>query len=310
MMRRELTALAGGLVLSAGLLVAAPAAAGPAFAPPVGVCTPWSVSEVVSGAGILENLAFDGAGTMLVSRTGLVGGGALDGVEPDGTVRSIVPDVDAPGGIAMHGSDAYFATGNSFSAGVAGTESGTIDVVNLDTGDTHTVAKGLVMPNGLVRLGNGDLLTARNLGSGAGVTRVPAADPHTPEVVRTDLGTVDGLAAHDGNIYTVTTFDTATTLRILREDDLTGPVVSIPLPGAGPLNAADDLTVGPDGIVYVAYNGGGKVVRVDPATGESCALASGLPLVSSVRFGAGPGWNADALYVTSFTGTIYRLERP
>ena len=81
------------------------------------------------------------------------------------------------------------------------------------------------------------------------------------------------------------------------------------LPGSGPLNAADDLTVGPDGIVYVAYNGGGKVVRVDPATGESCALASGLPLVSSVRFGAGPGWDPDALYATSFTGKIYKLER-
>ncbi|MCQ4119299.1 hypothetical protein [Rhodococcus tibetensis] len=309
-MRRELTALAGGSVLCAGLLAAAPAAAGPAFAPPVGTCTPWAVSEVVSGAGVVENLAFDGAGTMLVSRTGLVGGGGVDGVDPDGTIREIVPDVDAPGGIAVHGSDVYFATGNSFSSGVAGTESGTIDVVNLETGDTRTVAQGLVMPNGLVRLDNGDILTARNLGAGAGLTRVPAAEPHTPETVRTDLGTVDGLAAHDGNIYTVTTFDTTTTLRILRVDDLTGPIVSIPLPGAGPLNAADDLTVGPDGIVYVAYNGGGKVVRVDPATGDSCAIASGVPLVSSVRFGAGPGWNAEALYATSFTGTIYRLERP
>ncbi|MFC9763112.1 hypothetical protein [Rhodococcus jostii] len=308
-MRRELAALAGGTALCAGLLVVAPAAAGPAFAPPGGACTPWSVSEVTSGAGVLENLAFDGAGTMLVSRTGLVGGGALDGVAPDGAVTPIVPEVESPGGIAVDGTDAYFATGNSFAAGVTGSASGTVDVVNLDTGDTRTVAEGLVMPNGLVRLSNGDILTARNLGSGAGLTRVPAADPHTPEIVRTDLGTVDGLAAHDGNVYTVTTLDTTTTLRILREDDLDGPVVSVELPGSGPLNAADDLTVGPDGVVYVAYNGGGKVVRVDPATGESCALASGLPLVSSVRFGAGPGWDPDALYATSFTGTIYKLER-
>ncbi|SEE55461.1 hypothetical protein SAMN04490220_8340 [Rhodococcus jostii] len=309
MMRRELAALAGGTALCAGLLVVAPAAAGPAFSPPAGACTPWSASEVASGAGVLENLAFDGSGTMLVSRTGLVGGGALDGVRPDGTVTPVVPEVEAPGGIAVDGADAYFATGNSFAAGVTGSTNGTVDVVNLDTGDTRTLAEGLVMPNGLVRLSNGDILTARNLGSGAGLTRVPAADPHTPEVVRTDLGTVDGLAVHDGNVYTVTTFDTTTTLRILRENDLSGPVVSVELPGSGPLNAADDLTVGPDGIVYVAYNGGGRVVRVDPATGESCALASGLPLVSSVRFGAGPGWDPDALYATSFTGKIYKLER-
>lgn len=309
MMRRELAALAGGSALCAGLLAVAPAAAGPVFSPPGGACTPWSVSEVTSGAGVLENLAFDGAGTMLVSRTGLVGGGALDGVGPDGTVTPIVPDVESPGGIAVDGDHAYFATGNSFASGVTGSTSGTVDVVDIDTGDTSTVAEGLVMPNGLVRLSNGDILTARNLGSGAGLTRVPAGDPHTPEVVRTDLGTVDGLAVHDGSVYTVTTFDTTTTLRILREDDLRGPVVSVELPGSGPLNAADDLTVGPDGIVYVAYNGGGKVVRVDPATGESCALASGLPLVSSVRFGAGPGWDPDALYATSFTGKIYKLER-
>ncbi|MFZ2175184.1 MAG: hypothetical protein WAW17_14365, partial [Rhodococcus sp. (in: high G+C Gram-positive bacteria)] len=168
---------------------------------------------------------------------------------------------------------------------------------------------GLVMPNGLVRLPGGDFLTARNVGSGAGLTRIPAADPRMPEVVRTDLGTVDGLAAHAGNVYTVTTFDTTTTLHILRAEDLRGPVVSIPLPGSGPLNAADDLTVGPDGIVYIAYNGGGMVMRVDPATGESCAIASGVPLVSSVRFGSGPGWDSEALYATSFTGKIYKLER-
>ena len=130
MMRRELAAVAGGAALCAGLLVVAPAAAGPAFSPPGGACTPWSVSEVTSGAGVLENLAFDGAGTMLVSRTGLVGGGALDGVAPDGTVTPIVPEVESPGGIAVDGADAYFATGNSFAAGVTGSANGTVDVVD------------------------------------------------------------------------------------------------------------------------------------------------------------------------------------
>ncbi|WP_084721625.1 hypothetical protein [Rhodococcus marinonascens] len=316
-MRRELAVLVISVALGGGLLVAAPAVAVPPFpqaaVPPfpqaAGSCTPWAVSEVTSGVGVLENLAFDGMGTMLVARTDLVGGGALDGVSPDGTVTPIVPEVVAPGGIAVDGDDVYFATGNSFTAGIMGTDNGTVEVVSLGTGDARTVAEGLVMPNGLVRLTNGDILTSRNLGSGAGITRLPAAEPHTPEVVRTDLGTVDGLAVHDGNVYTVTTFDATTTLHILREDDLGGTVVSIELPGFGPLNAADDLTVGPDGIVYVAYNGAGKVVRVDPTTGESCDIAWGLPLVSSVRFGAGPGWNPDALYATSFTGTIYQLER-
>ncbi|AOW92357.1 hypothetical protein BFN03_05540 [Rhodococcus sp. WMMA185] len=325
-MRREFAALVGSAALGAGVLLAEPASAEPTMpsvAEPtvsssavptmssVAVpCSTWTVSEVTSGQGVLENLAFDGKGTMMVSRSDLLGGGALDGVSPDGTVTPIIPEVDAPGGIAVDGDDVYFTTGNSFTAGIMGLDNGTVDTLSLDTGDTRTVAGGLVMPNGLARLSNGDILISRNLGSGAGITRIPAQAPHIPEVLRTDLGTVNGLAAHDGNVYTVTTFDARTALHILREDDLGGQVVSIELPGSGPLNGADDLTVGPDGIVYVAYNVGGKVVRVDPATGESCDIASGLPLVSSVRFGAGPGWNPDALYATSFTGAIYQIERP
>ncbi|MEV0946244.1 hypothetical protein [Rhodococcus sp. NPDC049939] len=316
-MRREFAALAGGAALGVSVLVAAPASAVPTMSasavPTMSTaavqCAPWSASEVTSGAGVLENLAFDGQGNMLVSRTDLLGGGALDRVSPDGSVTPLVPDVDAPGGIAVDGDDVYFATGNSMMAGITGTGNGTVDVVSLGSGEKRTVAEGLVMPNGLVRLSNGDILTSRNLGSVTGITHIPAAEPHTPEVVRTDLGTVNGLAVHDGSVYTVTTFDATTVLHILRADDLGGPVVSVELPGFGPLNAADDLTVGPDGIVYIAYNVGSKVVRVDPATGESCDIASALPLLSSVRFGSGPGWNPDALYATSFTGTIYRLDR-
>ncbi|MFD4179738.1 hypothetical protein ACFWPB_01300, partial [Rhodococcus sp. NPDC058514] len=64
------------------------------------------------------------------------------------------------------------------------------------------------------------------------------------------------------------------------------------------------------GNVYLTLNGAGKVVRVDPATGTTCEIASGLLLTSSARFGSGPGWDSTALYTTSFDGTVHKLVPP
>ncbi|NKS71241.1 hypothetical protein GS584_23130 [Rhodococcus hoagii] len=57
---------------------------------------------------------------------------------------------------------------------------GTVDVVNLVSRERRTVAGGLVMPNGLARLGNGDLLTTHNLGTPAspGSRRIDPARPN------------------------------------------------------------------------------------------------------------------------------------
>ena len=91
--------------------------------------------------------------------------------------------------------------------------------------------------------------------------------------------------------------------------DLTGPVRSIDLPGPGLLQVPDDLTLGPDGALYVALNLAGAILRVDPETGDTCRVAEGIPLVSSVAFGAGPGWDPDTIYTTGFDGTV-RAARP
>ena len=48
-----------GLAASALLAIAAPSAQG--------ACAPWTASTVLSGQGVLENLAFDGRGAMFLS---------------------------------------------------------------------------------------------------------------------------------------------------------------------------------------------------------------------------------------------------
>lgn len=307
-MRIRRTARIGGLALAgavvAGFVAAGPAAAEMSSAP--STCPQWDVRTVASGYGTLENLAFDGTGRMLLSDSALVAPGAIRTLDASGARGTLVAGVHGPGGLVVAGDDAYFTTGNSTLSGVFGTRDGTVDAVNLRTRERRTVASGLVMPNGLTRLADGDLLTTRNLGA-PGLTRIPAARPGSPELVRTDLGTVNGIAAAGDRVFLTTSFDPLNGLKILAAADLDGPVRTIPLPGIGPLDVADDLTVGPDGAVYLTYNVAGKVLRVEPDSGAACVIASGLTLTSAVKFGSGPGWNRDALYATGFDGTVREL---
>jgi hypothetical protein len=63
-------------------------------------------------------------------------------------------------------------------------------------------------------------------------------------------------------------------------------------------------------MLYVAANGAGQVIQVNPATGASCVIATGLISPSSVRAGSGPGWPSGHLYVTSWDGTVRELIPP
>ncbi|UYP20513.1 hypothetical protein OED52_08325 [Rhodococcus sp. Z13] len=290
------------ILAAAAAVATAPWTAGPAAADPDDACALRPVTTVTSGLGVLENLAFDGRGGLLVSDTSFVGPGALRRVAPDGTVTTVLPEVTGPGGIVVDGSTVYLNVGNTTVSGLAGIPDGTIDVLDLDTGDRRTVATGLVMPNGLGLLPDGSLLASRDIGQ-VGLTHVPA-DGSGPRVIRTDLGSVNGIAVTGDTVYTVTTFEAVNRLHVLDARDLEGPVRSIDLPGPGLLSMPDDLAIGPDGALYIALNLGGAVLRVDPRTGESCRIAEGIPLMSSLAFGAGPGWDPNTLYTTGFDGTV------
>lgn len=93
-------------------LATAPAAAGPA------ACAPRSVTTVASGLGVLENLAFDERGGLLVSDTSFVGPGALRRITPDGSVTTVPAEVTGPGGIVVDGPTVYLNVGNTTVSGV------------------------------------------------------------------------------------------------------------------------------------------------------------------------------------------------
>lgn len=298
--------VAAAIALGSVVAVSAPAQASVPADGSDGGCGKWTSSVVTTGAGMLENLEFDGSGSMVLSQSALIGPGALLKVAPDGTRTTLVGDVTGPGGLVARDGSVYFTTGNSTVSGLFGIADGSLRKVDVADGSVTTIADGLVMPNGLVPLDGNRFLTARTL-TRPGLTVID--NDGTSSIVREDLGTVDGLARSGSTIYVTTTFDMVTAVHVLDAHDLGGPVRTITLPGFGPANMADDLTVGPDGALYVAFNAGGKVVRVDPDSGSSCEIASGLPFTSAVKFGAGPGWDPDSLYTTGFLGDVHRLER-
>lgn len=270
-------------------------------------CRTWSKHGVAEGFGVLENLAFDGRGGVLLSEQATSGPGAIRRLTADGARSVAAADVDGPGGLLVSGHTAYFTTGNSAVAALSGRADGTIDALDLDTGVVRTVASGLTMPNGLAQLPGGDLVVSRDVGTGS-MTRVAAdggATPYAPW-----LASTNGLAFDPGRgrLVVSTTFEPTTTIASVDAAARPGPATV--LPGYGPANSADDLTVAPDGTVYVALNVAGRIEQVDLDTGRTCTIAEGLPLSSSVRFGAGPGWNPDSLYVTGFLGTLTELRRP
>lgn len=271
------------------------------------VCPAWTKSTVAKGYGLLENLAFDGQGSLILSEGGVGGApGGLRKLSPSGVRSTLLADVASPGGLVVDGRTLYFNTGDGLASGLFNLPDGTISKVDLDTGASSVVADGLVMPNGLVRLPNGDFVVSRDLGKGS-MTRVTpsgAKSPFAPAATNTNGMAVDRAR---NQFYVVSTFNLLTEVYVIDLDEPTAKPRTIRIPGLGPLNAGDDLVLGADGNLYVALNVAGSVVRVDPDTGAQCTVAKGLPFVSSVRFGAGPGWDPDSLYTTSFAGVVTRL---
>lgn len=292
------------LIAAAALVASAPVALAPSS--DAAACPAWKKTTQAKGYGTLENLAFDGQGGLLLSETNATGTpGGIRRLSPTGVKTTVVPGVTSPGGLVVDGRTLFFTSGNGITSGAFNKADGAINEVDLDSGAVSTVATGLVMPNGMTRLPNGDLVVSRDLGKGSmtRVTATGAKSPFAPAATSTNGMAVD---AARGLFYVDSTFNARTEISVV--DLASGAVVRrITIPGFGPLNSADDLTRGADGNLYVALNVAGKVVRVNPDTGAQCTIATGIPLVSSVRFGSGPGWDADSLYATSFTGTLTRL---
>ncbi len=291
------------LALATGGVLAAPAAAG-AQSP---ACTPWESRTVVSGlGGRVENLEPDVRGNVFVS---LSDGDRVVRVAPDGGTTPVAERIESPGGMRVRWPFLYVNTDNALPSALAGSTNGTIERIDLRTGARSTYARGLTAPNGLVLLADGDALVSRAIGSGTGVTRVDAADPSRPQTNWARVDETNGLALDAAGrwLYAAMTFTADS--RIVRIDvaDPTKVEDVARLSDPGAPKGVDDLAIDAAGVLYLAANGSGEVLRLDPRSGDACAIASGIRQPSSVRISCtGP----ERLYVTAFDGALRELRPP
>src|SRR6476659_3692402 len=109
--------------LTAALAVAALVAAVPGSAGAADNCAPWQQKTLKSGLGSLENLEFDRTGGLLISASA---NNAIERLTPNGSVTTLVPNVNGPGGQRLIGRTLYFNTGDAAQSGLANTPDGTL----------------------------------------------------------------------------------------------------------------------------------------------------------------------------------------
>jgi sugar lactone lactonase YvrE len=272
-------------------------------------CARWSERVVASGLGSLENVEPDGTGGLLVSASEH---DAVLRLAPDGSSKPLVADVVSPGGLRVRRGVLFFNTHDSLQSGLTDTPDGTIGRFDLKTHRRTVYARDIVMPNGLVFLPNGDALTSRDAGGPPAIYVVPHGDPAHPRAwAQTDDS--NGMAVDPTGtwLYANQTFKFESPVLRVRIAD---PRQIEVLAQVGSAKGLDDMEIDRAGVLYLAANGSGEIIRLDPRTRRSCAIAGGAAAgwrnTSAVKFGCGPGWRSDRLYVVGFDGVVRELTPP
>ncbi|MGQ4600421.1 SMP-30/gluconolactonase/LRE family protein [Nocardia sp. R6R-6] len=292
----------GIVSLSAAAALTGVIAPGATAAPPVASCAPaLADSAIPAQVPVLdwsENLGYDAQGNLWVSR---IYRNEVQRYDAAGRLMMTVP-VEFPGAVRL-GPDGllYVVYGDTpLSAVRPG------GVVRFDPAAAvpkpEVFVSGFTMPNGAAFDASGNLYVAAM----SGVVRVRpdgSVDAAWGEPVAGLAA--NGAAVHDGVLYV--TSNSGPLGRIIRiplaapADHATVADLSAPLPGLP--DFADDLLADPAGVLYVTTLAG-QLVRVDPATGATCAVLDGQPLTAIT---AVPG-RPDELLAGTEHGTILRIR--
>jgi sugar lactone lactonase YvrE len=296
--------------LLATALLAATAVAPHATAAP-DPCRPWAVNVLATGLGSLENVEPDGRDGLVLSASTA---GAVQRLTRDGAVRTLAA-AKSPGGLRVRGDALFFTTGDAAQSGALGTADGTIERLDLRTGKRRTWATGLTMPNGLAFLPDGSAVTSRDVAglSPTGITRV-RKEGAAPQERWSDQADSNGLAVdptgrwlYSDETFTATSYVYRTEIARPAHREVVASLAPRP---AGVPKGLDDLTLSSSGVLYLAANSAGEVLRLDPVSKRSCVIASGLTNTSAVKQGRGRSFPASRLYVTGFDGRVLELVPP
>lgn len=269
-----------------------------------------------------ENLAFDGNGSLYLSAIGTSILRAL----PDGSLQSAIADVPVLG-LVWGPDDRLYASLKADAGATAPNEQPLFDIVrSTDSTVTalETYVAGVPVFNGMAFGHDGALFVSDEDALAPDTPpNLIRIDPATPETWTpwTDIYGPDGLAVDplSDSMYTAIVSDsTSDIVRLSTTDPTVAEVVAQLSFGAidtspnvhapegdmrSPLpKGPDDLTVGPDGRLYIAGHVSGEVLRLDLTDGSVCVLANGLGEAGSVRFAHGFGEYDGKLFVTSYDG--------
>ncbi|MFE6925458.1 hypothetical protein ACFVAV_30900 [Nocardia sp. NPDC057663] len=278
----------------------------------VGPCSVgWQAETLASGLGELENLEPDGAGGLYVTA---LTPGILYHIDAESAVTTLLTNLDNPAGIRLVGDHLYFLTGDQSSPN----GEGTLQRFDVTDRTATTVLTGLVQPNGLLLLPDGDLLITHLTfpTQPIGISRYrTASGEFTPGWAKAQ--TPNGLAlAPDLQTIYIDDMLASKIVRVSLNAPDTASAVGEIRDGLFP--GLDDLEATSSGLVFVAGDNSGSVYQFDPITGASCTVAEGwlvpdsLPIPprgpTSVRIARDvDGW---ALYVTCADGALRRLRPP
>lgn len=257
---------------------------------------PWS-GPYVSGMNGVENLTFDGAGGMFV--TGL-----------DGTIYRVVPTDDPfKGRIADRkkigkmcldveaGPDGMLYAGVTDEKGIS-----RICRISRDFSSVEPISSPIPGINGMAQDGKGNLYIASSnmsfLNPKGRVLRARIGDDASfmnPEVFIETGGLANGLAfSPDGSKLYVTNIN-----GMLFSIDMNTREKKV-LYSPGKTQIFDDMDAAADGTVWLCFNSEMAIVPVKGDIAEFGYRIGDLKAPSSCKFGKGPGFRPDFLYITEF----------
>ena len=235
--------------------------------------------------GTEEDFAFDGAGRMVYQS-----GGALVSSGPAGNILPIGPGPADPSGLAMLSPTELV---------VAAPDSGSLSLVDLETGSSVVLAGGLDQPNGLETDWDGRVYVTERVAG-----RVIWLDPESGEagIMAEGLNRPNGLAlnAEEDRLF-IATEDGVYGIERLN-DDWTGTLPKRLFEFEERVFVGT-VEVDRCGFLYTIDYATGEVLRIDPDTGDSLLLvdlSAGASFgFGTLKFGNGGGWSRSELFTSN-----------
>jgi len=246
-----------------------------------------------------EGIAFDSAGELYASI-----GTQIARVYSDGTWEPLADFTD-PIGIAFDDDDnlyiADFGEGN-----LPAPNDGA--VYRRDAAGAVTLlVEGIANPNYITLTPQGTLLVSDNYTTS--IYELTTAGELSVWYDQVDSPNGMVFSAMRDSLYVAGTFAAGNPVYRIDLDGQGAPMDITTIANLDLLSLPDGIALDANGMLYVTEDGIGKLVRVDPATGEYEAIASGMVTPASMAFGVAPDFDPCSLYVTELIGRhIWRIS--